>query len=209
MKFLILICLGLLILPGCQTLSGAKNDIARIIAPDTPGQASAVAGDPPIEADGIETACPPVRVMDDLKQAVEFVDLSRPSDASEMGRLTITKIDTRCVNENDATGVDITFEFDGKLGPKGRWKAGDEASFAYPYFVAVTDAQGVVLSKELFAASVSYNATENALRQVETIRQSIPNTTTKNAIYNIVVGFQLSEEQLAYNRRQMASAQKP
>jgi hypothetical protein len=209
MKFLILICLGLLILPGCQTLSGAKNDIARIIAPDTPGQAVSVAGNVPTGTAGIVTACPPVRVMDDLKQAVEFVDLSRPSDTSEMGRLSITKIDARCVNENDATGVDITFEFEGKLGPKGRWKAGDETSFAYPYFVAVTDAQGVVLSKELFAASVSYGATENTLRQVETIRQSIPNTTTKSGVYNIVVGFQLSEEQLAYNRRQLASAPKP
>ncbi len=201
--------LGLITLPGCQTLSGAKNDIERIIAPDTPGQVRSTPDNPPTAMAGTETTCPPVRVMDDLKQAVEFVDLSRPSDASEMGRLTLTRIDTRCVNEDEATGVDITFEFDGKLGPKGRWKAGDEASFAYPYFVAVTDAQGVVLSKELFAASVSYGATENTLRQVETIRQSIPNTTTKNALYNIVVGFQLSEEQLAYNRQQLARAKKP
>lgn len=119
----------------------------------------------------------------------------------------MSDIKVTCQSADTGMTAEIAINFDGALGPKARWKEGDEPSFAYPYFVAVTNAQGAVMSKEIFAASVSYGAKENTLRQVETISQALPgNALETPALYTIVLGFQLSDEQLAYNRQALKNA---
>lgn len=202
--------LPFLLLTACQTWTAAKNDISQIISPPATREIPPSTDDPsaPVAAmaAGVTVPCPGVQIMDDLKTAVEFTDLAHPSDKTEVGRLTMSGIEVACQSAAAGMIAEITINFEGALGPKARWKDGDEPSFAYPYFVAVTNPQGTVLSKEIFAASVSYSAQENTLRQVETISQALPgNSLETPALYTIVLGFQLSDEQLAYNRKMLAS----
>jgi len=210
----IIFLLPILLLTACQTWTAAKNDISQIISPPATREIppSTENPDAPMAAmaAGVTVPCPSVRIMDDLKNAIEFTDMAHPSDKTEVGRLSMSDIQVTCQSASAGMVAEITIHFEGTLGPKARWKDGDEPSFAYPYFVAVTNPQGTVLSKEIFAASVSYGAQENALRQVETISQALPgNALETPALYTIVLGFQLSDEQLAHNRQKLAAAPKP
>lgn len=192
MKYLLLV--SLLFLSACQTMGGIRDDFDILLVPDE----TVPAAKPSITA---ASACPPVRIMDDLKMSIEFTDMSAPSAATEMGRLSMSDLKVNCDVAGDEMIVEMDIGFDGKLGPKARWKENDQASFAYPYFVAVTSPDGTVMSKEVFAASVSYGAKENDIRQVETIHQTMPIRSGDDVSrYAIVLGFQLSDEQLAYNR---------
>ena len=78
-------------------------------------------------------------------------------------------------------------------------------NFSYPYFVAVTDEDGKILAKEIFAASVSYSSEQETIKQIETINQLLPKTRDASD-YTVLLGFQLNEEQLIYNRTQISPA---
>lgn len=147
-------------------------------------------------------ACPTVKLVDDLKNVVQFVDMANPAPATEVSRASLDDLKTSCVAKGETLSVQIDLTLGGRLGPKGRQNADDRASFAYPYFVAVTNPKGEILAKEIFAASVAYPPGQNAATQVETITQTVPREKDPEApsTYSILVGFQLSDEQLGYNR---------
>jgi hypothetical protein len=132
---------------------------------------------------------------------VEFYNPDKATDASKISEVTITDVKNVCRIENGALVMQIDLSLEGKTGPKARVKSTDKPSFAYPYFVAVTDPQGNVLSKEIFAASVAYRADQKELKQIESIFQNMPfPDSTIGQSYSVIVGFQLTPEQLAYNQ---------
>lgn len=157
--------------------------------------------------------CPHATVREDLAHLTEFTDDTKPSDSTMISELEITAIDNTCRTENGTIVMQIDLELAGKTGPKGRMKPGDKPSFAYPYFVAVTDAQGNVLSKEIFAASVAYGKEQTQLKQSESIFQNMPfPDSSSGERYAVIVGFQLTPEQLTYNQshpRMAATASSP
>jgi predicted small secreted protein len=204
-----------LLLTSCQTLDGIGEDlgtawtksgeaIRSITVRDVTGEDDAAAGTM-IKASVPDGAvpCPPVSVMDDLRTMIEFQDLSNPSPKMETGRASIRDVASRCEVVDGELAVHMDIAIDSTLGPKARWKESDKPSFAFPYFVAVTGAQGGILAKEIFAVSLSYDAKQNELSQTESITQHIPlNEDGSVPSYSVLVGFQLSEEQLAFNRTQ-------
>ncbi|MFA5591838.1 MAG: hypothetical protein WC989_00800 [Micavibrio sp.] len=149
--------------------------------------------------------CPPVSLRPDLAHMTEFMTPDKTDEATKISEATITGVQNNCRVENGQLVMQISITLEGATGPKARVKPSDKPSFAYPYFVAVTDQRsGVVIAKEIFAASLSYEANENKAQTAETISQSMPvPDLAKNESYNVVVGFQLSPEQLAYNHRTM------
>ena len=61
---------------------------------------------------------------------------------------------------------------------------------------------GKILAKEVFSASMIYAQGEDYKSYKETLRQIIPlNDTKQGKKYKVLVGFQLSQEQLNYNRQ--------
>ena len=134
---------------------------------------------------------------------VEFQDLENPSPKTETGRATLTDASAQCEIIDGQLAVHLDIDVESELGPKARWKETDKPSFAFPYFVAVTGPQCGVLAKEIFAVSLSYDAKQNELSKTETITQHIPLATDGSVPdYSVLIGFQLSEEQLAFNRTQ-------
>lgn len=209
MKKITAAAFSFLLLTSCQTLDAVGNDISSAWSSSGEALRSITARDVTDEntaavkvADG-ETACPAVTIMPELAQMVEFQDLENPSPKTETGRATLKQASARCEIIDGQLAVHLSIDVDSTLGPKARWKETDKPSFAFPYFVAVTGPQGGVLAKEIFAVSLSYEAKQNQLSKTETITQHIPLAEDGSVPnYSILIGFQLSEEQLAFNRTQ-------
>lgn len=193
---------SLLALGGCSTLEGLKTDLASGFDSVSDKVASVVDPDAERKKQPVyDGSCPQASLRPDLRRLVEFYDPDKPADAGKISEVTITNISNICRIENGALVMQIDLSLDGKTGPKARVKPNDKPSFAYPYFVAVTDPQGNVLSKEIFAASIAYGPAQNELKQTESIFQNMPfPDKTIGQTYSVIVGFQLTPEQLAYNQ---------
>jgi hypothetical protein len=203
-----LLILSVLALGGCVTLGSLKDGIVQ--------QYNSVAGYFEKKVDPVEEekkklpvydgTCPSVAVRPDLIRLVDFYSESNPSPDNVVSEATITRVSNICRIENNSLVMQIDFELDGKTGPKARQKPKDQPNFAYPYFVAVTDAQGNVLFKELFAATIAYGREENEKIVQETIFQNMPfPDSAAGEVYHVIIGFQLNEMQLAYSTRSAAT----
>lgn len=194
----------LLCLTGCATVDGLGSDIQT--GWKNLNTAIARAVDPVKEAKKqlpvYDGSCPAVTVRPDLRTLVEYQTPDSPSENMRLSDVEIVEAKGICRVEDNAIALQIDLTLVGKTGPKARVRPSDKPSFAYPYFVAVTDAQGNILSKDIFAAPIAYGSNENEMRIVETVFQTMPfPDSAAGETYNVVVGFQLTPEQLAYNNR--------
>lgn len=203
-----LVLASLLALSGCSTFEGLKSDLSS--GYDSLATSVASISDPKEEKKKLpvyDGNCPPVSVRPDLKQLVEFNDPEKPTDATKTSEVEIRSVQNTCRLENGGIVMQIDIALYGKTGPKARVKPSDKPSFAYPYFVAVTDETGNVVSKEIFAASLAYGANQNDLNQTESVFQSMPiPDKAEGENFSVIVGLQLTPEQLAYNQRHLAAA---
>lgn len=192
-------------LSACQTFAGMQEDFKRLSAsisqktknltPPTPVEVAES------EVRALENPiCPPVIIDPQLNSLTEFYDESNPTSASKVSSVYLARASSKCTPDGEYVSILIELAFDGALGPKARRKSSDQTFFAYPYFITVTDNDGNEVVKELFAASMTYDATQNQQSIVETIRQRLPyNNDGTLPPYQVHVGFQLTENQLFYN----------
>lgn len=211
MTFLrIFLLFPVLALGGCVTMGNIKDNIVQGY--------NSVAGyfekrvDPVKEEKKklpvYDGTCPDVAVRPDLGYLVDFYDDANASRDNIASEVTITRVANICRVENGALVMQIDFDIDAKAGPRARQKPKDQPNFAYPYFVAVQDAQGNVLYKEIFAVTVAYGREENEKVVSETIFQNMPfPDSAAGQSYHVVIGFQLNETQLAYNSRTASTVQ--
>lgn len=164
-----------------------------------------------VNVDG-SRACPKVIVSDELSYLSEFTDPLGPSSETLVSEVWLSKNRGSCAyNEDDnSVTVQLSLLFDGRLGPRSRIYKGDKPNFAYPYFVAVVSPAGEIVAKEIFAATISYGASQKTVQHKETLRQVIPlDTVSHGKKYKILAGFQLTEEQLLYNRENLKTESGP
>ena len=96
--------------------------------------------------------------------------------------------------------------FESTLGEKGKLRKNDKPFFSYPFFVAVTDPKGVIMAKEIFSASMTYDRNEDSHTYYESMRQLIPLDRKSSAKrHKVLLGFQLDPAQLKYNRQNMVA----
>lgn len=151
-----------------------------------------------------DVVCPQVKIVDDLSSLSEFADLSDPADYNLISRVTLAQTESNCVYDGKNAVVDLKLVFEGQMGPKGRAKPGDTPTFTYPFFIAVTDTDGSIKAKEVFGASLTYSPAESSHTYYESLRQIIPIENDLEARnFNVLIGFQLSPEQLRHNRANM------
>jgi hypothetical protein len=182
-------------LSACQALDHVGSSLAALDFPDIDLN----------NKEQVETIpqgdCPAVSRVAELSSLYQFTNPDRPSNSSEVSESHITKVSSSCAKQGNNLKLDINANFDGGLGPKARMVPGDKPTFAYPYFVAITNGQNKILSKEIFAVSFRYDATSNLQMQTETLSQIVPLGGDDPRTYRILIGFQLSPEELAYNRK--------
>ena len=198
-----------LLLTGCSTMQGLKKDV--VSGYDSVTNTFAKAFDPEVEAKKTlpqyDGNCPPVSVRPDLAKVTDFYNPTSPSENTKISEATITGVLNTCRVENEQIIMQVDLSLSGKTGAKARVKPADKPSFAYPYFVAVTDSKGNVVSKEIFAASLSYGANQSEAMTTETVFQNMPiPDSSAGETFQVVVGFQLSQEQLAYNQKGLTPA---
>jgi len=77
----------------------------------------------------------------------------------------------------------------------------------FTYFVAVADGQQNILTKRNFTLRVEFDSHQKEMRMVDTIVEHLPlRKVSAGRSYGIVVGLQLSQQELDFNRRQGAPA---
>ncbi|PZQ46019.1 MAG: hypothetical protein DI551_06000 [Micavibrio aeruginosavorus] len=197
----------LLCLSACETMQGWGDDISSGF--DTLGEKVASLTDPITTAKAerhnlpvYDGSCPSVSVRPDLAHLTEFQKPESTAESTKVSEVDIMGVQNTCRVEGDHLVMQIDISLIGKTGPKARARATDKPSFAYPYFIAVTDEQGNVVSKEIFAVSLAYTAEQKDINQTESVFQSMPFPDTgAGKSYQVVLGFQLSDDQLAYNQR--------
>lgn len=192
-------------LPACATFDGLKRDTNKLWTSigGTQSAAPVQNGTPQssLTTAAASSTCPPITIMPDLRTLNEFLDPAKPDDKTLISEFSIVNVESECTQYDGTMSMRIEFYFTGKLGPKARANKNDKPSFAYPYFIAVTDSSGQVLAKEIFASSVSYAAGQNELNQIESITQTLPIKSEKDILdYKVLVGFQLDEYQLTHSR---------
>ncbi len=202
MKY-IYIALSCLLLNACQTYEAIQDDVHELTTGNY-NTARAVNN----EADVLLVSeCPKLEIVRDLGIISDFTDPRRQENKNLTSRVAITSAESSCELSAKTATVDLKLIFDGTLGPKGRAQKTDKPFFSYPFFVAVTTPNGKILAKEIFAASMTYSANENKHTYYENMRQIIPIKSKQQArFYNILIGFQVTSDQLKYNREYLGAS---
>ncbi len=195
--FTILIALAL---PGCasvketvtDTYYGVKDYASSALPDRIPGTAN--------KADKLvdKNTCPEVEMIDDLASYYDFGGGSGGENNLVSG-VNMTKGNTTCAFGPKSVAVDTQIIFNGRVGAKGK-SMGNSPVYSYPYFVAIMAPGGKILAKEVFAAPLNYSSGDTQ-GHIESFRQIIPSYSQENAgKHKIAIGFQLTKEQLDYNR---------
>ena len=170
-KFLSVSILGALLLSGCSSMSLPWSDSKT----------------------GNE--CPVVGITPDLGNITQF----RGTDI--VSETIIANVAPTCTRDDKAVTVRLAIDFKGRLGPAGMKDAATEANYSIPYLVAVLDPKGEIISKDIFAINLTYSKGQTEQGVPDLLEQIIPlSKGQKPGDYKIMLGFQLSEQELAFNR---------
>lgn len=154
-------------------------------------------------AQGQAVTCPEIAVVPELSSLTQFDDFyAGPPDDDKIQAISlIESAGGVCRQHGDMLEVDLTLTFITALGTLGQDDLGKNASFAFPYFAAVTDTSGAIRAKDVFATSLSFTKPDIAIQKIERLTQTIPLPSRADAANTrILIGFQLAPEQLSYNR---------
>ena len=145
--------------------------------------------------------CPATGVLSDATKIIQFA----PGAAEEIGNVIVAgeilNTSSGCVyRESGVTaGVGITIRMQtGQAGAKAR-----QVTYKLTYFVALTDANDRVLEKTFYQATLRLrnDTVSETLETVDDIRIGLSEGQS-GADFRVIVGFQLTPQQLAYNRKQ-------
>jgi hypothetical protein len=203
-KLILLSIAALLSLSACRTYEGFVDDVGAL---DIPATLPSFESTP--ESLSYDMHCPAVEVVEELKFYDDFTDDAAPAESRLISRATIGNVNNACQQNVRTNTTDIKITFNGMLGPNGRSTASDKPFFSYPFFVAITAPNGMVLSKEIFAASMTYPPGTNQQTYHENLRLIIPiEKPVHDKRQKILIGFQLTPDQLAYNRERIEAEKK-
>lgn len=144
-------------------------------------------------------ACPPVGSVYDAARIVEFREGSDElySDIRYTGEITDVRSFCRYTGDNPLTAeLQVDFAF-------GKGPLADGNTHDFDYWVAVTRRNGKVLAKEYYTVSAKFESGSELAGTTQTIdRITIPRAdeTIAGTNFEIVVGFDLSDEELEFNR---------
>lgn len=140
--------------------------------------------------------CPQVGALADGANLARF----RPGGGADLTDLaveaSIARVGGTCERaRGDRVRVTVNVTFDAARGPAATGRTAD-----LPWFVAVTR-DGQILDRQSFATRVEFPANAaTAPRTSETVELLLPAGQPPSA-FSVIVSFQLSEAELAYNRR--------
>ena len=139
--------------------------------------------------------CPVVSIPDDLARVTHYQGQGT-TFANVAVSAQLSDAQGTCTFQEDGITVDMTVSVLASLGPAATDRTGD-----FAYFVAILDPSDKIIAKKIFPSPIDFPPGQTRRGSVETISQHIPLSDAKLAgKYKIEVGFQLSQEELSYNR---------
>lgn len=149
--------------------------------------------------------CPNVLIVKDTAEFTAF----RPGPGRDLTDVEldarIARFDGECETslEKDRSGevsVDLQLFFEATRGPANTTREGK-----FQYYVAIGDKRGRIRAKKIFETVLEFDSDRNRVGADEELTQVIPLRPGElGEDFDIFVGFQLSPEQLDYNRSKRA-----
>ena len=141
--------------------------------------------------------CPRAFALYDAARIVEFRgDEQRFDNVGFTGQITKVRSLCRYVGDNPITGnVDISFEL-------GRGPAASQSEAVYQYWVAITRKNIAVIDKQTFPLQVTFPPGVDRVSVTDTIDDFVisrAKDTTSGENFEIIVGFEVTEAQRAFN----------
>ncbi len=185
-------------LTGCQTMNTFIKEVKSV------DFGTALSGEDKTTAEFLINAdCPRVDVIEELSSVTTLGNTPSGLNPGVMSEIKIMQVASACEYDAQSVTADISVSFEAKLGMDGLTSA--EPVYTYPYFIAVTTPGGRILAKELFDAPIKYTVNNNTIIYKDMVRQIIPVIDRNDGgRHTILVGFQLTPDQLAYNRQMLA-----
>lgn len=141
-------------------------------------------------------ACPQVAAVRELAQITDFGRDETLGLNSMVAAAKIDSIDGDCAFRS--TNIDTDFDVH-LTARRGSGLGGNQAEF--PYFVAVLDQNNIPVSKQNLSTVMRFSGKDTTVESVEKIHVKIPTEANNAGEWRVLVGFQLTPEQLAYNRQ--------
>ena len=143
-----------------------------------------------------QIACPGVEVLQDLGELVRFRPGSGRDATDVLIEAWVDGVGGRCVLDGKELLVDINVRLGMRRGP-----AADTRKVKIGYLVAITNLNRNVLSRQPFEAMFPFSNRKTILSK-DTLDLRIPLQPGQQTNgFLIYVGLELSEQELAYNRR--------
>ncbi len=144
-----------------------------------------------------EGPCPHALVLADAARKVQIGEPQTYPNVGFTGEIVSVRSLCTYVGE-DPIRADLVIDF-----AFGRGPAAQGYQMDYPYFVAVTRKDRAVISKQVYTMPIQFNDTNRVVRKTEkfasiTIPRKQENTSGAN--FEIIVGFDLNEAELAFAR---------
>lgn len=144
--------------------------------------------------------CPQTAIVHELSRVMEYAESS--TEHKDLPAVaTMHSISSECRYSDSSLELDLIINIAAIKGQRQ-----NEDDFSVPFFVSVVDTTGKIISKESMTTTFAFASSdlENPapIMQQEDIHVSIPLTSqTVGEEYRILVGFQLTADQLATNRK--------
>ncbi len=145
--------------------------------------------------------CPRVSALPELARVTQFADETNPVASTILSETVLNKLESSCITTETSINLDIVLNFTSTLGTAGLSQNSTESSYSHAYFVAVVNPAGQIIAKDVFALSPVFQSGQKEIFSSERLQQTIPlSSTTPANQYQVMIGFQLSEAELAHNR---------
>ncbi len=152
------------------------------------------------KAEKKEAACPQGIIPADSAKVTRFRDGPGRDLTDVVSEGEILDILVQCKYDKQGVNVDLQVAVGSTRGPADRSKVTE-----YDYFVAVVDPQLNILAKEPFHVRFEFKDNQTKLGSIEELEPRLPlKDVMKGPDYQILVGFQLTPDELAWNREQRA-----
>ena len=148
---------------------------------------------------GPQLPCPPVSILGDASAITLFA--GEAQDLTDVAyRASIDQVGRACVFARGGESVTSTTTVR-LVATRGPAAQVDEGSFVF--FVSVVDQEQNILARERFESTFTFQANQRQAAAIEEIEQIIPIRAGLRGIdYEILVGFELTPEQLEFNREE-------
>lgn len=141
--------------------------------------------------------CPVAGVLYDANRVAQIEGVERHENVGFTGQVEAVRGYCRYTGTNPIT-MEIELDFAFGKGPKAT-----DDSHVYPYFVTITRRDRSVLAKQIYAVEAKFPKGKDIVRQTEKIDGIViprATETVSGTNFEIIVGFDLTPDELAYNR---------